>query len=54
MKNYVSYNKMSKKAQKAENNKKRNLWTVNPTTKVVPDKTKVYNRQKFKKWVQED
>lgn len=31
---------MTKKQQKAENAKRRNLWTVSPVTRVIPDKRK--------------
>lgn len=45
---YQSNRNPNKKQQKAQNNKKRNLWTVNPITKVVSRKDK-YNR-KNKDW----
>ena len=41
----VSYEKMSKKAKKAEDAKRRNDWgVINPVTKVVKSK-KVYSRK---------
>ena len=40
--------KLSKKAQKELDVQQRNIWTVNPVTKIVPSK-KVYSRKKFKK-----
>ena len=49
MTKFVSYEKMSKKAQREYNLKQRNDWNgVNPVTRVVKSK-KAYNRQKFKK-----
>lgn len=46
----VSYNKMSKKQKKIENNKKRTLWQISPITKVVPAKKGgAYNRAKTKR-----
>lgn len=54
MDKFVSYDKKSKKEKRLEDNKKRNCWNVSPVTKVVPDKTKQYNRQKFKKGIMED
>lgn len=47
MKDFVSYEKLSKKKQRELNAKKRTLWQMSPTTKVVSDKTK-YNRAKQK------
>lgn len=48
MEKYVSYDKLSKKAQKEYNNKQRQGWgEINPCTKVVPNK-KHYNRNRDK------
>lgn len=48
MEKYVSYDKLSKKAQKEYNNKQRQDWgEINPCTKVVPNK-KYYNRNRDK------
>ena len=45
---YVPYEKMSKKAQKELNQKRRNSWgELSPVTRIVPNK-KAYNRQAFK------
>lgn len=45
---YVPYIKMSKKAQKEYNSKKRNSWgELSPVTRIVPNK-KIYSRQAFK------
>lgn len=44
----VSYEKMSKKAQKEFNKKKREFWYRKPTTQVVPNK-KAYRRQENKR-----
>ena len=45
---YVPYSKMSKKAQREYNAKRRNSWgEMSPVTRIVPNK-KVYNRQAFK------
>ncbi len=43
----ISKNKMSKKAQKEENSKKRVMWTINPITRKTKNK-KAYNRKAFK------
>ena len=46
---YVPYEKMSKKAQKELNQKKRNSWgELSPVTRIVPNK-KAYNRASAKK-----
>ena len=45
---YQSVKNPNKKQRKEQNNRKRNLWTVNPITKVVGRKDK-YNR-KDKSW----
>lgn len=45
---YIPYSKMSKKAQREYNAKRRNSWgEMSPVTRIVPNK-KVYNRQAFK------
>lgn len=45
---YIPYSKMSKKAQKEYNAKRRNSWgEMSPVTRIVPNK-KAYNRQAFK------
>lgn len=45
---YIPYSKMSKKAQKEYNKRKRNTWgELKPVTRIVPNK-KAYNRQAFK------
>lgn len=44
----VSYEKMSKKQKKAENVRKRNMWSISPITKVIPSKKRIYNRNEFK------
>lgn len=46
---FVSFEKLSKKKQAELNKKKRKKWDVNPTTKIVPDKTK-YSRAQFKRF----
>lgn len=43
----IPFHKMSKKAQKAENAKKRNFWTIRPCTQTVPN-GKAYSRSKEK------
>ena len=47
----VSIKNPNKKQQKKENNRKRNMWTISPITKVVKRKDK-YNR-KDKSWQKE-
>ena len=50
MTKYISYEKMSKKEKKAYNSRQRGDWNgINPVTRVVKNKRKAYNRQKFKK-----
>lgn len=44
----ISYEKMSKKAQKEFNRRKRGYWYRKPTTQVVPNK-KAYRRQENKR-----
>lgn len=49
MKKFISYEKLSKKAQKKINAAKRGSWgDINPVTKTVKNK-KAYDRSKFKK-----
>lgn len=49
MEKYVAYEKMSKKARKAENAKRRNTWgAINPVTR-KPDNSRAYNRAKSKR-----
>lgn len=43
MKNFTSYEKLSKKAQKAINDERRGAWGMNPTTRIAP------NRKGFRK-----
>lgn len=40
---FIPYEKLSKKRKKEVNAEKRNLWGMNPRTKVIPDKR---NREK--------
>lgn len=40
---------MTKKQQRAENAKRRNLWTVSPVTRVIPDKRKSAKDKAYKK-----
>ncbi len=37
MKHSIPYNKMSKREQKNEDSKRRNFWTINPMTRIVPN-----------------
>ena len=39
---------MKAKIKKVVKVKSRNLWNINPVTRVVDSKKKKYNRQKFK------
>ena len=45
-KDYVPYNKSSKKEKRKRDNEKRNTWSVPPVPKVEPDKKKDYDRKK--------
>ena len=47
MKGMVSRDKMSKKARKALDQEKRNLWMMNPVTR-VRESGKAYNRKSAK------
>lgn len=54
MKNYVSVDKRTKKAQKEYYSKQRNTWgDLNPATRTVPN-GKAYNRNKDKKINEEE
>lgn len=48
MNNSVSYSKLSKKAKREQDLKKRNYWVTSPVSKIVESK-KVYNRKKAQK-----
>lgn len=53
MKQYVTINKRSKKAQKEYHAKQRRTWgELNPVTRSVPS-GKVYNRKKEKRRIEE-
>lgn len=45
MNNFVEKKKLSKKAQRALNNEKRQTWDFSPVTRTVESK-KVYNRKR--------
>lgn len=47
---FVLYDKMSKKQKKAQNDKKRVLWEINPVTR-KPKNPKAYDRESEKKRV---
>lgn len=48
MKNYVPFEKLSKREQKRINTEKRGSWNgVNPVTRMTKDKTK-YDRNKYR------
>lgn len=48
MRDYVSYEKASKKEKRKRDNEQRNDWgAINPTTKVIPDKRR--KREKHKR-----
>ena len=44
----IEKNKMSKKAQKEENNISRKTWDMCPVSRVVKDKTKYTRKEKHK------
>ena len=48
MKKFVPYEKMNKKQKREIDNRKRNIWSVNPVSKVVPDKKKYSRKVKHK------
>lgn len=48
----VSREKLSKKARKEEDRKKREFWTMNPVTRVKESK-KIYNRKQRWELMQE-
>lgn len=50
MERYVSLDKRSKKDIKKFYSARRNIWVINPVTRIVPN-GKTYNRQKSKKEV---
>jgi len=45
----IPYDKMSKKAQKAYDEKRRVVWGINPVTR-KKDNAKAYSRKKARKW----
>ncbi len=45
MNKYIPYTKLGKKAQKKFNKERREEWSIQPITKVIPSK-KVYDRKK--------
>lgn len=46
MKKHISYDKLSKKARKEEDKKKRSDWgAINPVSRVVPDKRREQSRR---------
>jgi len=49
MKGMVPRNKMSKKARKTLDNEKRNVWTMNPVTR-VRESGKVYSRKRDRQY----
>ena len=50
MKNFVSYEKMSKKNKAGVDKQSRREWNFSPITRVKPS-AKVYNRKKLKNYV---
>ena len=49
MKNYVPFEKLSKKEQKKINNERRNDWNgLNPVTRTTKDKTKYSRKNKHR------
>lgn len=46
---FVPFEKLSKKQKREINNQKRNTWTMNPETRIVPSK-KIYNRKKVESY----
>ena len=53
MPRYVSKEKLSKKARKAQAQQKRVTWDFNPRTRIVESK-KVYNRKRIARSFRED
>lgn len=47
MKKYIPMRKLSKRARNEINSRDRNVWNINPVTRIVPNK-KAYNRRKYK------
>ena len=47
-KKFIPYEKMSKKAKKETDRRKRRFWVSSPVTKVVASK-KIYKRNKLKR-----
>lgn len=54
MKQYIAYDKMSKKQKRDIDRKRRGNWGgLKPTTRVVPNKT-IYNRKQALQWKTDD
>jgi len=51
-KKFIPKEKLSKKKQKEIDKEKRNMWTINPITR-VPKNPKAYDRNNEKKWKQD-
>jgi len=49
----ISREKLSKKKKKELDKEQRNIWTINPVTR-VPKNPKAYDRNKEKKWKKQD
>ena len=53
MDKYIPYEKRSKKQKKADDKKRRVTWAISPVTRNAQNPN-VYNRQKARKWNQDD
>lgn len=48
-KDFIPYEKRSKKQKREFNNEKRRFWDINPVTQVIPDKKKRRYEKKHKR-----
>ena len=49
MEKFVPYEKLSKKARRAQNARRRETWSISPVTR-RPKNPRAYNRRKAQKW----
>lgn len=49
MKNFIPYEKLSKKKKREIDALRRNVWTISPVTR-KPVNPRAYNRRKAQKW----
>lgn len=53
MDKFIPYEKLSKKQRRELNAQRREMWAISPVTR-KPANPKAYNRQKTRKWINDD